>query len=121
MGIRDKAQDEAKSLCSGCSSGSKMSSFYLNDKAITDVTDQPCLFSVGHSTFFRQGNCSVVVDCRTGLWEANCRLNFSIRDWFRDPLGRGIEVGGKPYQINAGWPEAFRTGGTTRLRERSGG
>jgi hypothetical protein len=59
----------------------------------TDVTDR--IFSVGHSTFFR-------VAKRIGSYWG---FHFSIRDWFRDPVSLGFELGGKPYRINFAWTE----------------
>jgi hypothetical protein len=60
---------------------------------ITNVVDK--IFSVGHSTFFR------VASRGSSHWG----FHFSIRDWFRDPISRKIELGGTPYRINFGWTE----------------
>lgn len=68
--------------------------FHLRDSTVTDVTDT--IFSVGHSTFFRTA---------TGIPTA-CGFHFSIRDWFRDPVSLGIELGGTPYPINFAWTES---------------
>ncbi len=99
------AQTKAKSLCANCAKGTKSANFSMNDKTTTNVTNEPDLFAVGKSTFFRATQCSVTVDCSSKSFSYSCSFNYSIRDWFRDPLDLGIEVGGKPYRINAGWTE----------------
>lgn len=67
---------------------------YVRDETVTDVTDT--IFSVGHSTFFRTAYCG----------PAACGFTFSIRDWFRDPISKGIELGGTPYRIDHQWTES---------------
>jgi hypothetical protein len=62
-------------------------------EAISDVTNEPNLFSVGHSTVFMDAACG----------GSGCSFDFQIRDWFEDPLGFGFEVGGTPYRINHEW------------------
>jgi hypothetical protein len=50
----------------------------------------------------------VNLKCNKNVFSYECNLNFSISDWFRDPLGIGIEVpGGTPYQITAAWAETY--------------
>jgi hypothetical protein len=68
----------------------------VSDTTITDVTFEEGLFSVGHSTFFREANCI------NGKW----RFHFYIRDSFSKPLITGpIHIydgelpGGTPYPI----------------------
>ena len=34
-----------------------------------------------------------------------CILSFGISDSFADPLDIGIEIGGTPYSIDAGWTD----------------
>ncbi len=105
--FKDKARldaaSKAGSLCKKCDKGTKSGSFSLQDKDITNVTGDSCLFAVGHSTFFRSGNCSVSANCSSRTFSFSCSTSFSIRDWFQDPIDLGTEVGGTPYQINAGW------------------
>ncbi|QQZ29728.1 RHS repeat protein [Thiothrix subterranea] len=65
----------------------------VSDKVTTNVTGSSAidpLFSVGHSTFFRDAICK----------NKKCDLHFYIRDKFQDPLGNGNEVGGTVYKIN---------------------
>jgi RHS repeat-associated protein len=108
--IRAAAAEKAKSLCNQCDKSTKSGSFTLNDWSITDVRHEPCLYSVGHSQFFRSANCSVSVDCEAKTFSFNCSLGFKIRDWFRDPLGIGMELG-TPYRINADWSQDFSGSG----------
>lgn len=70
----------------------------------TNVTRE--IFSVGQSTFFRRYTCGLSAKCNGSKicdWNYKCKLHFSIRDMFADPLDIGIEPGGTPYQINAYW------------------
>lgn len=103
--IQETAETKARSLCGRCDKGEKSTNLSMNDKTVTDVTNEPDLFAVGHSTFFRSGQCSITVNCSTRTYFYYCSTNFSIRDWFKDPLNMGIEVGGTPYPINADWTE----------------
>jgi hypothetical protein len=64
-----------------------------SESAITDVTSEKNLFALGHSQLFMWGACSG--------W--GCDFEFQIHDWFRDPLGVGIETGGIPYRIEDQW------------------
>jgi len=101
--VQMAAAAKAGTLCKECDKGSKSGSFGLADTAETNVTGEPCLFSVGKSTFFRSASCNVSADCNSKTFSFSCSTSFKIRDWFRDPLDVGIEVGGTPYRINADW------------------
>jgi RHS repeat-associated protein len=100
-----KAAAYARSLCPNCKPGLKTGSFSFKDTVTTNVTSEPCLFSVGHSTFFRHADCDVSADCKAHQFSYNCGFNFRIRDKFKDPLDIGIETGGTVYDINADWSE----------------
>jgi RHS repeat-associated protein len=104
---RSAAAGEARKLCTGtCPPDVASTSFSLNDRDVTDVTNEPCLFAVGNSTFFRSASCGVSADCKTNIFLFGCSLSFGIRDWFRDPIGQGTEIGGIPYRINANWTDS---------------
>lgn len=107
------AKAKASGLCTNCDKGIKSTSFNLNDTGVTDVTGEPCLFAVGHSTFFRKVGCGVTANCANKTFSFGCSLNFSIRDWFRDPINLGVELpGGTPYRINAGWSDRLTGSGS---------
>ena len=77
---------------------------------VSDVTSEPNLFSVGNSSFFMDGSCS----------SGSCSFNFSIRDWFRDPVGLGFEIpGGVPYRINHDFNVITINEGSTRVTYRN--
>ena len=104
------AAQKAGAMCRNCSQGTQTAEFSYADTTTTNVTDVPCLFSVGSSTFFRSADCSVSADCQSKTYSYTCSTKFKIRDWFRDPLdigeitGHNVEVpGGTPYRINADW------------------
>lgn len=106
--VASTAKTEARSLCKNCDKGTKSTSFNLNDRDVTNVTDEPCLFAVGHSTFFRSAGCGVTANCKTRTFSFGCSLGFSIRDWFRDPISLGFETPfGTPYRINGNWSESY--------------
>lgn len=65
-----------------------------NHRDATDVTNEAHLFSVGRSTLFESAKCGA----------SSCTLSFPIRDWFADPINRGIELG-ITYRINNYWSE----------------
>ena len=63
------------------------------EAGFSDVTNEPNLFSVGHSQIFMNASCG-----------SACSFDFSIRDWFKEPIGTGNgELGGTPYRINHNW------------------
>ncbi len=61
----------------------------------TDVTNESsALYSIGRSGIIATGNCG----------GGGCSIEYSLRDWFRDPLDIGVELpGGAPYRINFDW------------------
>ncbi len=108
--IHVAAGRNARALCNGCSEGVKATTFSLNNPTVTDVTGQPCLFSVGNSTFFRTAECSAVADCGSRVFSYECSASFSIRDWFEKPLNIDLELG-TPYPINASWSDTVTGSG----------
>ena len=109
---KSAAEAKARSLCPQCVKGTKSTSFTLDDRDVTDVTNEPCLFSVGNSTFFRSANCSVTANCDNRTFSYGCSLGFKIQDWFRDPIDLGIEIpGATPYRINANWADSVSGSG----------
>jgi RHS repeat-associated protein len=110
---RATAKMKAQSLCGICDKGTKTSTFNLKDPDITNVRNEPDLYSVGNSTFFRSAQCSVSSNCSDKTFNFTCSLNFSIRDWFRRPLGENVpEVPlCKPYRINANWSDSVSGSG----------
>lgn len=112
--VTSTAVAKADSLCKDCDKGTKSISFRVHDKDPkgTDVTAEPCLFAVGHSTFFRKADCDVTANCDNRTFSLGCSIGFSIRDWFKDPIDLGFELpGGVPYRINADWSESYWGGG----------
>lgn len=113
--VASTAKEKASSWCKNCDKGIKLTSFNLNDTDAkgTNVTGEPCVFAVGHSTFFRNATCGIIANCDNSTFSFGCSLGFSIRDWFRDPINIGIELpGGTPYRINADWSESYSGGGS---------
>jgi len=94
----------------------KSIAFSGEDKTVTDVRSEGELYSVGRSTFFQSFNCTLkATDCSgktVTKWSCDCTLKFWIRDWFRDPIGLGIELWGTPYRINADWTERHSCSGS---------
>jgi hypothetical protein len=110
--VRATASSKARSLCGDCDQDVKTATFGLKDSVGTDVTWEPGLFSVGGSAFFRSAQCNATADCAARTYSYSCSLEFSIKDWFRDPLDVGLEVPGcKPYRINANWSDSLSGGG----------
>ncbi len=111
--IKSEATDRAKSLCCGKNGRYQTDTFSCNDTTITDVTNVRGLYAVGHSTFFRNAFCTLASDCYLRKYSYVCSFSFSIRDWYRRPLGEGMpEPGGIPYQINAAWNQVVSGGGS---------
>jgi len=108
----NRAQGEASSLCPECAEGVKHGNYNLDNSTVTDVTNVRGLFAVGHSTFFRKADCQVVANCDSRSYSFFCDFKFYIRDWFRDPINIGREVGGTPYRINADWNETSSGSGS---------
>ncbi len=117
--VIQRVQSEAKKECDkNCVVYKEKRSTYftLSDTTGTDVTNEPGLFAVGRSTFFRNAICFVDVACGSRIATFKCSLGFSIRDRFTDPLD-GSKIGypfdlpgGQPYAINASWTENFSGG-----------
>jgi RHS repeat-associated protein len=109
---KSAAEAQARSLCPQCTNGTQSASFNLDDRDVTNVRNEPCLYSVGNSTFFRSANCGVTANCDNRTYSYGCSLGFNIRDWFRDPLDIGVELpGGTPYRITAGWSDSVSGSG----------
>ena len=90
----------AKALCVG-KTGKQVAVFTSENKTITDVTDVPGLFSVGHSTFFRKATSTLEADCCGHKFTIRTFEHYLIRDWFSDPLDAGFDLPfSKPYPIN---------------------
>jgi hypothetical protein len=85
-------------------------SFSVSKNSVTNVTRE--IFSVGHSTFFRDANCVLRSACRMPCcWGFSCTLSFGIKDAFTDPLDTGRDLsGGTPYGITASWIEGLAVG-----------
>jgi hypothetical protein len=99
--ILSQGMSLARSLCAGKKSGTQVVVLTSDLRGQTDVTDVPCLFSVGNSTFFRKATSTLVADCCSHKFTIRTFEHYSIRDWFADPLSRGFEIpGGHPYPIN---------------------
>ena len=114
MDASAEARSQAKSLCSGgtCGSqGSRRGRFTINDTDEINVTSDGCLFSVGHSTFFRSADCVVNANCFAGSFSFSCGLDFSIADRFADPLDMGFEFGTQ-FDINASFNESVAGAGS---------
>lgn len=112
---KSAAEAKARSLCPPpCPKGIRSTSFNLDDRDVTDVTNEPCLYSVGKSTFFRSANCSVSANCDNRTYSYGCSLGFKIRDWFEEPFRiPGLEVPGADiYRINADWADSVSGSGT---------
>ncbi len=114
--VQQKAVDMAKSLCQGgnCNKPSTASAqFYVNDSVSTNVTNDECLFSVGHSAFFRKAGCTVTANCSSRTYSYSCGMNFWINDAFIDALdiydsvpGNQDAPQGTPFKIYANWQES---------------
>ena len=109
--VRMSCVSKANSLCDGCDNGRKSDRFQLHDTDTTDVTFEPCLYSVGKSTFFRDAGCVISADCGLGRYKYACEFDFSIQDKFEDPVNLGIETGGIPYRINASFKDGIMGSG----------
>ena len=113
--VASTAKAKASSLCKNCDKGTKSTSFNMNDTDSkgTNVTGEPCLFAVGHSTFFRNAGCGVTANCDNRTFSFTCSLGLSIRDWFQYPFRIAIELPGSTiYRINADWSENYSGGGS---------
>ena len=91
----------AGSLCAGQKSGTQVAVFNSESQTITDVTNVPCLYSVGHSTFFERGISTLVADCCSHKFTIRLLERYHIKDEFANPVNLGFELpGGHPYPIN---------------------
>lgn len=108
--VLQKAKEEARAQCARDAITGKNHSSYFKIPAssvVTDVTREPGLFSVGHSSFFRTAVGFVYPNCKCRTFHFSATLGFYISDWFQDPLDIGVEPLGIPYRINASWSEDF--------------
>lgn len=80
--------------------------FSDSDTAITDVTWDGNLFSVGNSTFFRSVRGTIEVNAPRNIVSLDGVMTFEIKDWFKDPLDIGVELpDAKIYKILAQWQQ----------------
>lgn len=106
-----KMVEEIRRACRGCSLKRSGTVFDSGSEGV-DVTNEPCLFSIGNSSLNQQGACSYLADCAARTFQFGCHWLFSINDRFKDPLdifdflpGNFELPSGKPYDINARWNE----------------
>lgn len=92
-----------------------------SDRTLTDVTSDPILFPIGHSTFFRSARWNIDADLTTRRYAVEGLMTFEIRDRFADPAdtldlvpGEFEFLFGTPYEINARWSQAIRHHGIAR-------
>jgi hypothetical protein len=113
---RLEAEKIAKGMCKDCDDVAiKTITFDMTGKKYRTETEVAfskwdlSLYSIGGSTFFRSGKCSLSVDCKNRTFTYSCNFNFSINDSFTQPLTPiGIDsevIGGTPYPITASWNE----------------
>ncbi|HMG74378.1 MAG TPA: Ig-like domain-containing protein [Pyrinomonadaceae bacterium] len=112
--VLERAKKEARDQCARNAVTGKDWPGYFRlapTSVVTDVTHEPGLFVVGHSSFYRHAVGFVYPNCKCRTFRFSATLGFYIRDWFEDPLGVGIEPGGFVYRINASWMEDFSGNG----------
>src|SRR5262249_40722907 len=102
--LDQEARSFAKNACGDCAPDDPTTiGFSFSDPTVTNVWNEPGLFAVGHSTFFRRGSCTVTVDCRTSQYTYTCDSTFWIQDEFMDPLD-GKNWLGHPFELPFGSP-----------------
>jgi RHS repeat-associated protein len=113
--VLERAKKEAREQCARNAVTGKDWPGYFRlapTSVVTDVTHEPGLYVVGHSSFYRHAVGFVYPNCKCRTFRFSATLGFYIRDWFEDPLSVGIEPGGFVYRINASWMEDFSGNGT---------
>jgi len=116
--VLNAAQQNAQSLCANCARGTRSTSFSVRENTTTDVRDDPGLYAVGGSTFFRSAQCTLSANCSARQYSFSCSQSFSIRDSFSNPadifniLPFTFEVGGTPYGITASWSQNLTGSGS---------
>jgi RHS repeat-associated protein len=103
-----EAQKAARQVCATeCeTSESRTTAFSRSSTSTTSVRNEPGLFSVGGSAFFRSGSCHVSVNCSTGEYEYTCSTSYGVQDEFTDPLD-GKEIFDVPFEVPPGTPYAI--------------
>lgn len=109
-----RAQGFAGRLCSGRNCGSQSGMFSFGGQYDIDLTNEPCLFSVGNSRLGATGLCSVNADCSNRNYSFCCGLGFGTTDYFIDALdifdwfpGNQDVPGASPFIIHGHWSEAI--------------
>ena len=82
----------------------------MEETSLNDTKNRP-LHVLGQTSFLRGYEIDIEVICCYCVYNHSGDLFFSIRDWFRDPIDIGIELGGTPYRIKADWSEKITGGG----------
>ena len=107
-----RARGDARAICRNVSAGVISRTLTDRDTTVTDVTQEPGLFAVGRSTFFRNARYEFIVDCQRLIFRLEGLLTFEIRDRFEDALdlaNRDLAnqdvAGAKPYSITARWTQ----------------
>ena len=89
----------AAALCAG-KRGRQIAVFTSDGQTVTNVRSVPCLFSVGHSTFFERATSTLDADCCGHKFTIRSFEHYFIRDKFTDPLDG--ETVGMPFDLGAG-------------------
>ncbi len=107
---REKAKQKASELSSGMGKGLGC----WESESKSDTTD--CIvnhiremFTLGKSYVSVSIDCTAFTACTTcppsTNTVSNCKITYSIRDSFKDPLDIGIEPGGTPFPMDADFSE----------------
>jgi hypothetical protein len=108
MGMAKRAQLEASRLCKDCEFGTRTGVVKSKGDVYHQVTDG-CLFQMGSTILSVMSSCDVTANCASRTFTAACNSDWSLRDWFEDPLSIK-ETTGIPFEPAALHFQSMPTG-----------
>jgi RHS repeat-associated protein len=115
VGCQEKAHQKAGELANGLGDGGGLGCWDSKSDSDTmlckGVNNTGAMFSLGKSRITVTIECTVVGMCpictEKPLPLTTCKIKYSIRDFFKEPLDLPFEPGGTPYPMDGDWEDTW--------------
>lgn len=110
--VRGHVRDKARRACKSNLAASNLVTSWSDSefKVHIDTLLDHCWFTVAEHSFFQKGLCGIKVNCCKKTYTFDCVLDFRMHDYWADPTGLGIGIGG--FTIDGSFWEGYDGGGS---------